>query len=80
MGVRFPRVHEADAVGYELYCFVGEVGLDFLESYLGRVGPGLSAVLGGELTFLGVAVFFLVAPEPIQVFAVDVGQGFEGGC
>ena len=53
---------EVDAVGYELYFFVGEVGLDVPESYLGRVGPGL-----------------LVAPEPIQVFAVDVGQGFEGG-
>ena len=80
MGVRFPRVCEADAVGYELYCFVGEVGLDFLESYLGRVGPGLRAVLGGELTCLGGALFFLVVPEPIQVFAVGVGQGFEGGC
>ena len=37
MGVRFSRVYEADADGYELYCFVGEVGLDVLESYLGRV-------------------------------------------
>ena len=80
MGVCFPRVHEVDAVGYELYFFVGEVGLDVLESYLGRVGPGLPAVLRGELTCLGVAVFFLVAPEPIHVFAVGVGQGFEGGC
>ena len=39
--MRFPRVHEVDVVGYELYFFVGEVGLGFLESYLGRVGAGL---------------------------------------
>ena len=68
MGVRFPRVHKGvhkgvDAVGYALYFFVGEVGLGFLESYLGRVEAGP-----------------LVVPEPIHVFAVDVGQGFEGGC
>ena len=80
MGVHFFRVYEADAVGYELYCFVGEVGLDVLESYLGRVAPGLPVFLGGELTYLGGALFFLVVPEPIQVFGVDVGQGFEGGC
>ena len=77
--MRFSRVYEADADGYELYCFVGEVGLDVLESYLGRVAPGPPAVLGGELTWLGGALFFLVVPEPIQVFAVDVGQGFEVG-
>ena len=44
MGVRFPRVHKGvDAGGYELYFFVGEVGLGFLESYLGCVGAGLLA-------------------------------------
>ena len=79
VGVCFSRVYQVDVIGYGLYFFVGEVGLDVLESYLGGVAPGLPAVLGGELICLGDALFFLVVPEPIQVFAVDVGQGFEGG-
>ena len=70
-GVRFPRVHKGvhkgvDEDGHEVYFFVGEVG---------EVGEGfLESYLGR------VGAGLLVVPEPIYFFAVDVGQGFEGGC